>query len=139
MSVVWKNHSKHVLVFSHAGKPIFSRYGDLTAQSGLVSVATALLMKSVELGDTLHSIRTDDCTVLIVARGPVTSLAVVRTGESLAAVSELLRAMHNHILFVLTSKATKRLAERPNFDLRGQLAGTASAMENLIRCERCTC
>ena len=91
-------------------------------------------MKSVELGDTLRTIRTDDCTVLILARGPLTLLAIIRTGESLHAVSELLRAVHNHVLFVLTSKATKRLAERPNFDLRSQLVGTAGSMNNLIRC-----
>ena len=133
MSNVWRNHGKHVLLFSHAGKPIFSRHGDLGAQSGIVSVATALLMKSIELGDTLRSIRMGDCNVLIIPRGPLTLLAVVRTGESDSAVSELLRAIYNHVLFVLTSKATKRLAERPNFDLRGQLAGTAGSMQNLIR------
>ena len=133
MSTVWRNHNKHVLLFSFAGKPIFSRHGDLGAQSGLVSVATALLMKSVELGDTLRTIRTQEFTLLIQARSPLTLMAIFRTGESQAAISELLRAIHNHVLFVLTSKATKRLSERPNFDLRAQLSGTTGSMQNLIR------
>jgi vacuolar fusion protein MON1 len=133
MSAVWQNHRRHVLAFSHAGKPVYSRYGDLGAQAGLVSVASALLMKSVELGDKLRSFSTGDTEVIIVTRGPLTFMAILRTGESGPAVRELLRAVYNHILFVLTGKAILRLTEKPNTDIRTQLLGTEGSTHNLLR------
>ena len=36
---IWRDHRKHILIFSSAGKPIFSRYGDessLSAMFGLL-------------------------------------------------------------------------------------------------------
>ncbi len=133
MTAIWQNHSKHVLMFSHAGKPIYSRYGDVSSQSGVVSVASALLMKSVDLGDELRSIRISDCDVVIDTRGPLSFMAIIRTGENKSAIRELLRAIYNHVLFVLTSKVVHRLAERPNTDIRPMLNGTAGSMDNLIR------
>lgn len=56
----WRNKKKHVFVLSHAGKPIFSRYGDENALAGFFASIQAMISFVQDNGDTLHSVRAGD-------------------------------------------------------------------------------
>jgi len=60
-------------------------------------------------------------------------VAIARTGETVHALTEQLRALHSAILSMLTAKVEQRLADRPGLDVRPLLHGGAPLLTNLIR------
>lgn len=52
----WKQHRKHIFVFSDAGKPIYSRYGTEEALSSLTGVMVALVAFIEATKDMIKSI-----------------------------------------------------------------------------------
>lgn len=54
---VWKDHKKHFFILSHAGKPIWSRYGDENRLAGFTGVLQGIIsyMESYQ-GDKIKSI-----------------------------------------------------------------------------------
>lgn len=53
----WKQHPKHVLILSNAGKPIWTLHGDENALAGLTAVIQALVSFVHDKGDSMKSIR----------------------------------------------------------------------------------
>lgn len=53
----WKRQSKHVLILSNAGKPVWSLHGDENALAGLMAVVQALVSFVHDRGDTMQAMR----------------------------------------------------------------------------------
>ena len=53
----WRGQSKHVLILSNAGKPIWTLHGDENALAGLMAVVQALVSFVHDRGDTMQAIR----------------------------------------------------------------------------------
>lgn len=52
----WETYSKHVLVLTSSGKPIYSLHGDPDSLAGLTALATALISVVADHGDKLQHI-----------------------------------------------------------------------------------
>jgi hypothetical protein len=52
----WETYSKHVLVLTSSGKPIYSLHGDPDSLAGLMALATALISVVADHGDKLQHI-----------------------------------------------------------------------------------
>lgn len=53
----WRGQSKHVLILSNAGKPIWTLHGDENALAGLMAVVQALMSFVHDRGETMQAIR----------------------------------------------------------------------------------
>jgi hypothetical protein len=129
----WRARRKHFFVFSAAGKPIYSRYGDETALAGFTASLAALAAFVADRGDALRSVATPTHTLAFLARGPLTLACVCATGEPEPLLRRQLHLLHANVLAILTAGVEKALTKSPKFDARHLLGGTDAAFRSLIR------
>ncbi len=132
---LWQAHN-HVLVVTSAGKPVWSRWGDPDSAgvSTLGSVIQAVHARCAEGGDAIQSISTAGGELIVFsARGPLLLAAVCRGGGTATTAMSLIRALHAHLLFCLTSKLHARLVARPSLDVRHMLQGSDLPLRTLVR------
>lgn len=120
-----KSHGKHIFVFSAAGKPIFSRQGelnhcrmwrsatvncislhsgdeqDLVTIFGLLQAVPSIVNDS---GDHLRLIKAGPTRILYMFQKSLYFAAVSSSTESEAALLAQLYFLYNQILFILTAK-----------------------------------
>jgi hypothetical protein len=128
----WRARRKHFFIFSAAGKPIYSRYGDETALAGFTASLAALAAFVADRGDALRTVHTATHTLAFLARGPLTLAAVCATGEPETLLRRQLHLLHANVLAILTSGVEKALTKSPKFDARHLLGGTDVAFRSLI-------
>lgn len=128
----WVKHSKHVLIFSASGKPIFSRYGNESKLSGTTCVLQAFASFVADQGDEIMHINAGTHRFVFLLRGPIYLVAISSTPEPVAYLSRQLQFLYDQILFVLTSGINKVFKTKPEFDLRGLLGGTEGQFSSLI-------
>ncbi|KAI1398208.1 vacuolar fusion protein MON1 [Hypoxylon fuscum] len=129
---LWKSKLKHFMVLSSAGKPIYSRHGDLGLINSSMGVVQTIISfyegaKNPLLGFTAGSTR-----FVIVTEGPLYFVAISRLGESDAQLRAQLDALYMQILSTLTLPTlTNIFANRPSTDLRKPLQGTETLLSSL--------
>jgi First Longin domain of FUZ, MON1 and HPS1/Second Longin domain of FUZ, MON1 and HPS1 len=135
LSSPWKDHSKHIFVLTAAGKPIFSRHGSEGDATAIMTVISAVVGRTLDTADPIKVINAGHTLFVFSLRGPFVLVAVSRTGETVHALSEQLRAIHSTIIMTLTSRIETRLRERPGLDVRQSLGGpgTRSQFLNIVR------
>lgn len=122
-SFAW-DASKHILVLSSAGKPVFSLVGDEQRLSTLMGLIQGLLSLCADCGDEMESIRAHNRRFVFIRRGELVLVAVSSSsgrksagdgegdsrddeGQDSETFLQLqLEYMYSNIVFLLTAKVT---------------------------------
>lgn len=128
----WFKHEKHILIFSWAGRPIFTRYGDETKLAAFVGVISAFVSNFQRLKDQIKAVFAGDYKIVFLFKGPIHLVAISRTRESVQQLQQQLNYAHDQIISVLGSGAHSVLEARPNYDLRSSMSGTELLLNDII-------
>ena len=125
-------HSKHMLIFSASGKPVFSRYEGEVAE--LVMLLQAMLSLGECQGQTQYIDLGPGQVVVFFRKGPLNLCAISSTREPKWYLLKQLGLLYQHIVFQLTETALlQAFHANPGYDLTRMLAGTEQSAIGLIR------
>ncbi|ATY64603.1 vacuolar fusion protein mon1 [Cordyceps militaris CM01] len=129
---MWKAKLKHYMILSSAGKPIWSRHGDLMLINSSIGVMQTIISFYEGAKSPLLGFTAGDARFVVLTRGPLYFLAVSKLGESDSQLRAQLDALYMQILSTLTLPTLKRIfVHRPSSDLRKPLQGTESLLSSL--------
>ncbi|KAH9909027.1 vacuolar fusion protein MON1 [Xylariomycetidae sp. FL2044] len=129
---LWKSKLKHYMILSSAGKPIYSRHGDLGLINSSMGVVQTIISFYEGAKNPLLGFTAGDTRFVILTEGPLYFVAISRLGESDSQLRAQLDALYMQILSTLTLPAlTSIFANRPSTDLRKPLQGTESLLSSL--------
>jgi vacuolar fusion protein MON1 len=130
--LLWRSKLKHYMILSSAGKPIYSRHGDLGLFNSYMGVVQAIISFYEEAKNHLMGFTAGNARFVFLTEGPLYLLAISRLGESDAQLRAQLEALYMQILSTLTlPRLTSIFAHRPSTDLRKPLEGTESLLSSL--------
>ncbi|KKA28637.1 hypothetical protein TD95_001871 [Thielaviopsis punctulata] len=130
--VLWKSKLKHYMILSSAGKPIYSRHGDLSLVNGFMGVVQTIISFYESAADPLQGFTAGDARFVISIQGPLYFVAISRLGESDSQLRSQLEALYMQILSTLTLPVlTNIFVHRPSTDLRKPLEGTGPLLSSL--------
>ncbi|KAJ9164920.1 Vacuolar fusion protein mon-1 [Coniochaeta hoffmannii] len=130
--LLWKSKLKHYMILSSAGKPIWSRHGDLSLINSYMGVVQTIISFYEGAKNPLLGFTAGNARFVIVTEGPLYFIVISRLGESDAQLRAQLHALYMQILSTLTLPALKHIfANRPSTDLRKPLQGTESLLSSL--------
>ena len=128
----WKAKLKHYMILSSAGKPIWSRHGDLSLVNSYMGIIQTIISFYEGAKNPLQGFTAGNTRFVIVTEGPLYLVAISRLGESDTQLREQLRALYMQILSTLTLPTlTNIFAHRPSTDLRKPLQGTETLLASL--------
>ncbi|KAK2066490.1 hypothetical protein P8C59_000304 [Phyllachora maydis] len=128
----WKSKMKHYLVLSSAGKPIYSRHGDLSLINSYMGVLQTILSFYEGAKDPLLGFTAGNARFVVATKGPLYLVAISRLGESDGQLRDQLEALYMQILSTLTLPTLEKMfIHRPSTDLRKPLEGTESLLSSL--------
>ena len=81
-SVVWAQKKKHVFIFTDAGKPVFSRYGDEIKLAPFMGTLTALSSVVEDTTDNPDTVMCDNRIIVFHTIGPIHVVVIASTGET---------------------------------------------------------
>ncbi|KAJ2004450.1 Vacuolar fusion protein mon1 [Coemansia thaxteri] len=129
----WRQRSRHFLVLSSAGKPIYSRFGNEAQLSTLMSAVQAIISTFADMSDPVRSMAVGAHTIVFYTNGPLYLLAASDRGDPPELLRNELQLLHSQIVSILTSaQLTKIFEQRSNFDLRQLLGGTEVIIDHLV-------
>ncbi|EEU46415.1 uncharacterized protein NECHADRAFT_78990 [Fusarium vanettenii 77-13-4] len=129
---IWKSKLKHYLILSSAGKPIWSRHGDLSLINSSMGVVQTIISFYEGAKNPLQAFSAGETRFVISTEGPLYFVAISKLGESDAQLRAQLEALYMQILSTLTlPRLTHIFANRPSTDLRKPLQGTESLLSSL--------
>lgn len=131
-STSWRKHKKHFFILSHAGKPIYSRYGDEHKLAGFSATLQAIISFVENSGDCIRYIQAGDHQVVFLVKGPIYLVSISATDEPLQALRGQLELLHGQLLLILTKALERCFVKNANFDLRPLLGGTEMVFSSLI-------
>ncbi|KAK7421901.1 Vacuolar fusion protein mon1 [Neonectria punicea] len=130
--LMWKSKLKHYLILSSAGKPIWSRHGDLSLINSSMGVVQTIISFYEGAKNPLQAFSAGDTRFVIATQGPLYFVAISKLGESDSQVRAQLEALYMQILSTLTlPRLTSIFVHRPSSDLRKPLEGTESLLSSL--------
>ncbi|KXX74263.1 Vacuolar fusion protein MON1 [Madurella mycetomatis] len=128
----WKSKMKHYMILSSAGKPIYSRHGDLSLINSYIGVVQTIISFYEGAKDPLLGFTAGSTRFVIAIEGPLYFVAISKLGESDAQLRSQLEALYMQILSTLTLPTLKNIfVHRPSTDLRKPLEGTESLLSSL--------
>ncbi|KAK4132468.1 DUF254-domain-containing protein [Trichocladium antarcticum] len=129
---IWKSKMKHYMILSSAGKPIYSRHGDLSLVNGYMGVVQTIISFYEGANNPLLGFTAGNARFVIAIKGPLYFVAVSKLGESDTQIRSQLEALYMQILSTLTLPTLKNIfVNRPSTDLRKPLEGTESLLSSL--------
>ncbi|RBR19691.1 uncharacterized protein FIESC28_05518 [Fusarium coffeatum] len=129
---LWKSKLKHYLILSSAGKPIWSRYGDLSLINSSMGVVQTIISFYEGARNPLQAFSAGETRFVILTKGPLYFVAISKLGESDSQIQGQLDALYMQILSTLTlPRLTHIFANRPSTDLRKPLQGTEGLLSSL--------
>ncbi|KAL2260261.1 hypothetical protein VTK26DRAFT_5762 [Humicola hyalothermophila] len=129
---IWKSKMKHYMVLSSAGKPVYSRHGDLSLVNSYMGVVQTIISFYEGANNPLQGFTAGNARFVIAIKGPLYFVAISRLGESDAQLRSQLEALYMQILSTLTLPTLKNIfVHRPSTDLRKPLEGTESLLSSL--------
>lgn len=128
----WFKHEKHILICSWSGRPIYTRYGDETKMAAYMGVISAIISNFQRMGDNVRSIVAGEHLFVFTLIGPIYLIAISRTGESAAQLTQQLTHAHGQIISVLTGGIARVLEEDPKYDIRNLMGGTENLLTNIV-------
>ncbi|KAB5536482.1 vacuolar fusion protein MON1 [Coniochaeta sp. 2T2.1] len=130
--LLWKSKLKHYMILSSAGKPIWSRHGDLSLINSYMGVVQTIISFYEGAKNPLLGFTAGNARFVIVTEGPLYFIVISRLGESDSQLRAQLDALYMQILSTLTLPALKHIfVNRPSTDLRKPLQGTESLLSSL--------
>ncbi|KAH6689186.1 vacuolar fusion protein MON1 [Plectosphaerella plurivora] len=129
---LWKSKMKHYMVLSSAGKPVWSRHGDLGLINSYIGIIQTIISFYQGAKNPLLGFTAGNTRFVIATEGPLYLVAISKLGESDAQLRAQLDALYMQILSTLTLPALLNIfANRPSTDLRKPLQGTESLLSSL--------
>lgn len=129
---MWKSKLKHYMILSSAGKPIWSRHGDLMLINSSIGVMQTIISFYESAKSPLLGFTARDARFVVLTRGPLYFVAVSKLGESDSQLRAQLDALYMQILSTLTLPTLRRIfVHRPSSDLSKPLQGTESLLSSL--------
>lgn len=128
----WRSKLKHYMILSSAGKPIWSRHGDLSLINSSMGVVQTIISFYEGMKNPLQGFTAGNARFVVTTEGPLYFVAISRLGESDVQLRDQLKALYMQILSTLTLPTlTKIFVHRPSTDLRTPLQGTESLLSSL--------
>lgn len=128
----WKAKMKHYMILSAAGKPIWSRHGDLGLINSSIGVVQTIISFYEGSKNPLQGFTAGDTRFVVSTQGPLYFVAISKLGESDSQLRSQLEALYMQILSTLTLPTlTNIFVHRPSSDLRKPLQGTESLLSSL--------
>ncbi|VUC36113.1 unnamed protein product [Clonostachys rosea] len=128
----WKSKLKHYLILSSAGKPIWSRHGDLSLINSSIGVVQTIISFYEGAKNPLQGFTAGNTRFVISTQGPLYLVAITKLAESDMQLRSQLEALYMQILSTLTLPTlTHIFKNRPSSDLRKPLQGTESLLSSL--------
>ncbi|KAI0018329.1 vacuolar fusion protein MON1 [Xylariomycetidae sp. FL0641] len=129
---LWKSKLKHYMILSSAGKPIYSRHGDLDLINSSMGVIQTIISFYEGAKSPLLGFMAGNARFVILTQGPLYFVAISRLGESDSQLRAQLDALYMQILSTLTLPTLTRIfVNRPSSDLRKPLQGTETLLSSL--------
>ncbi|KAJ0385445.1 hypothetical protein COL922a_006346 [Colletotrichum nupharicola] len=129
---IWKSKLKHYMILSSAGKPIYSRHGDLGLINSSMGVIQTIISFYEGAKNPLQAFTAGQTRFVISIQGPLYFVAISRLGESDSQLRAQLEALYMQILSTLTLPVLKNIfVHRPSTDLRKPLEGTEPLISSL--------
>ncbi|KAL6869968.1 Vacuolar fusion protein mon1 [Amphichorda felina] len=128
----WKSKLKHYMILSAAGKPIWSRHGDLNLINSSIGVVQTIISFYEGAHNQLQGFTAGNARFVVSTQGPLYFVAISKLGESDSQLRSQLEALYMQILSTLTLPALNNIfLNRPSSDLRKPLQGTESLLSSL--------
>lgn len=128
----WRSKLKHYMILSSAGKPIWSRHGDLSLINSSMGVVQTIISFYEGMKNSLQGFTAGNARFVVATEGPLYFVAISRLGESDVQLRDQLKALYMQILSTLTLPTlTKIFVHRPSTDLRTPLQGTEGLLSSL--------
>lgn len=128
---------KQFFVFTSAGKPVWTRYGDETDLTTFIGSVTAILYNFQQYyrgeQDSLRYIKTSDVTIVFLCTQALYYVCVCKKAESIEAIYQQLDMLHSKVISTLTNNITTMLMSRPNYDARNLMGGTHASLDSMIK------
>lgn len=129
---LWKSKLKHFMILSSAGKPIYSRHGDLSLINSSMGVVQTIISFYEGARNPLLGFTAGNTRFVIATHGPLYFVAISKLAESDAQLRAQLDALYMQILSTLTLPTlTHIFINRPSTDLRKPLEGTETLLSSL--------
>ncbi|KAF7546353.1 hypothetical protein G7046_g9322 [Stylonectria norvegica] len=129
---LWKSKLKHYMILSSAGKPVWSRHGDLSLINSSIGVIQTIISFYEGAKNPLQGFSAGNTRFVISTEGPLYFVAISKLGESDSQLHAQLEALYMQILSTLTlPNLTHIFVNRPSSDLRTPLQGTESLLSSL--------
>ncbi|KAF3762452.1 hypothetical protein M406DRAFT_82743 [Cryphonectria parasitica EP155] len=130
--VQWRSKLKHYMILSSAGKPIWSRHGDVSLINSSMGVVQTIISFYEGMQNPLQGFTAGNARFVVATEGPLYFVAISRLGESDMQLRDQLKALYMQILSTLTLPTlTKIFVHRPSTDLRTPLQGTEGLLSSL--------
>ena len=124
-------------MFTSAGKPVWTRYGDETDLTTFIGSVTAILYNFQQYyrgeQDYLRFIKTQDVKIVFLCTQALYYVCVSRKQESVEAIYQQLDMLHSKVISTLTNNITTMLMNRPNYDARNLMGGTHASLDSMIK------
>lgn len=129
---IWKSKLKHYMILSSAGKPIYSRHGDLGLINSSMGVVQTIISFYEGSKNPLSGFTAGNTRFVVLTEGPLYFVAISKLGESDAQLRSQLEALYMQILSTLTLPTLKNIfVNRPSTDLQKPLEGTDPLLSSL--------
>ncbi|KAK5990440.1 Vacuolar fusion protein MON1 [Cladobotryum mycophilum] len=129
---LWHSKLKHYMILSSAGKPIWSRHGDLNLINSSIGVVQTIISFYEGSNNPLQGFTAGNTRFVVTTQGPLYFVAISKLGESDSQLRAQLDALYMQILSTLTlPRLTHIFQNRPSTDLRKPLEGTELLLSSL--------
>ncbi len=129
---LWKSKSKHFMILSAAGKPIYTRHGSDAIISSYIGIVQTIISFYQSSGNSLRSFSSAGARFVILSQANLFLVAISRILESDMQLRLQLEALYMQILSTLTlPNLTHIFSVRPSSDLRRPLQGTEILLSSL--------
>ena len=131
----WTTREKHAFILTKAAKLLYSRYGDVQGDLGLVSLSalfTAIVSRVADLNDSIRCITTETHKFVFLSKGEFYIIIIAKTTESEQLLAAQCSYLYTQLISLLTGGINKELKKRANRDIYHLVAGTEKYFDALI-------
>jgi len=133
----WLKKKKLFFVFTSAGKPVWTRFGEESDMTTFIGSLAAILYKFQHyytgVSDSLRYLRTKDMCAVFLCTEALYYVCISKGDEALDSLYHQLEMLHTKVISTLTNNITDTLIRRPNYDARSLMGGTHSSLDTLMK------